>query len=354
MNNRKRIVHICSFDKFIKSFVEFNEAHCSEFEHEYFIIGYHSKYQLPAVGDFKVISAGLLGKLTYLLELSGTLKSANQIIVHGLFDTKLLMFLFTHTKFLHKTYWVMWGADLYVPVEKTFKQKFISKLRSFVCSRFGGVITYLQGDYVYAKERWNVKGRLLECIAYPSNIFKERLDGHSSKIFANDNKALSILVGNSADPSNNHFEIIDKLVTRIDKIEKVYAPLSYGNEANGELVIARGKAVLQEKFVPLTEFMPLNEYLSLLENVDIAIFNHKRQQAMGNTINLIGLGKTVYLRSDVTQWEFLKSLGLYILDVEQFDGTLLTPEQVERNKTIVKSYFSPENYRKQLLELYSV
>ena len=42
------------------------------------------------------------------------------------------------------------------------------------------------------------------------------------------------------------------------------------------------------KFKPLVDFMPFDEYLNLLAKVDIAIFNHKRQQAMGNTTILLG------------------------------------------------------------------
>jgi len=34
--------------------------------------------------------------------------------------------------------------------------------------------------------------------------------------------------------------------------------------------------------------MPLDEYLNLLAKIDIAIFNHKRKQAMGNITTLLG------------------------------------------------------------------
>jgi hypothetical protein len=34
--------------------------------------------------------------------------------------------------------------------------------------------------------------------------------------------------------------------------------------------------------------MPFDEYLNLLAKVDIVIFKHKRQQAMGNITTLLG------------------------------------------------------------------
>lgn len=41
--------------------------------------------------------------------------------------------------------------------------------------------------------------------------------------------------------------------------------------------------------------MPFEEYLGLLAKIDIAILNHKRQQAMGNITTLLGLGKKYIL-----------------------------------------------------------
>jgi len=46
--------------------------------------------------------------------------------------------------------------------------------------------------------------------------------------------------------------------------------------------------IFREKFKPLVDFIPFDEYLNLLAKVDIAIFNHKRQQTMGNITTLLG------------------------------------------------------------------
>lgn len=60
--------------------------------------------------------------------------------------------------------------------------------------------------------------------------------------------------------------------------------------------------------------MPFEDYLNLLSKVDVAIFNHKRQQGMGNTITLLGMGKKVYIRSDITTWNFCEEHGLKVFD----------------------------------------
>jgi hypothetical protein len=41
---------------------------------------------------------------------------------------------------------------------------------------------------------------------------------------------LSILLGNSADPSNNHVEALERLLPYRDQDIKIYAPLSYGDQ----------------------------------------------------------------------------------------------------------------------------
>jgi dTDP-N-acetylfucosamine:lipid II N-acetylfucosaminyltransferase len=60
--------------------------------------------------------------------------------------------------------------------------------------------------------------------------------------------------------------------------------------------------------------MSFSDYNDFLRKVDIAIFNHQRQQGMGNTIALLSLGKKVYIRSDATPWEYFNDMGMAIYD----------------------------------------
>ncbi len=100
--------------------------------------------------------------------------------------------------------------------------------------------------------------------------------------------------------------------------------------------------------------LSLDDYIKFQNTLDIAIFNHKRQQAMGNTISLLGMGKTVYLRSDVTHWSFLQSIGLTVYDIEKDAITKGTPELLENNKMRIKTYFSIENLTKQWSLIFEV
>lgn len=44
---------------------------------------------------------------------------------------------------------------------------------------------------------------------------------------------------------------------------------------------------------------------------------------MGNTITLLGLGKTVYMRSDTTQWQFFKEKEIVVGDVEAINNLVI-------------------------------
>lgn len=74
---------------------------------------------------------------------------------------------------------------------------------------------------------------------------------------------------------------------------------------------------------------------------------------MGNTITLLGLGKKVFMRSNVTQWDFFKSHGIAVYDIEAFALTDDEDIQIEENKLRVKSYFSEQTFLKQLREIFN-
>lgn len=164
---------------------------------------------------------------------------------------------------------------------------------------------------------------------------------------------INILVGNSADPSNNHLAIFDKLEAFKHEDIHIYAPLTYGNQKYAQEIIAEGQRRFGNKFEPLTEHLPFEQYLRFLGKIDIAIYNHRRQQAMGNTISLLGLGKKVYMRSDVTQWEFFKNYEIAVYDVDRFEITTGAEIHLEANKARVKNLFSEKTFIRQLNEIFN-
>jgi len=221
-------------------------------------------------------------------------------------------------------------------------------VRRFLISRFGNLITCIKGDAELARKWYGAKGRVWECFSYTSNIFVSLSDATHK-----DDNALNILVGNSANPSNNHQEIIDRLAPYCHRNIFVCAVLSYGGPEHADSVRKYGKEKIGNKFTSLDSLMPLKVYLEFLSKIDVAIFNHNRQQAMGNTIFLLGNGKKVFIRKDTTQWAFFVGLGVTVFDSETFDLDMALNTDTSHNNAIISSYFNVDNLRVQYRAIFA-
>ena len=335
----KQILHVMMVEKFIPSFIDIIDNHFSRARHKMVIINLSNievPHQFKEQDDLIWIT-----KKYQLLKLSYLLNTSNKIILHSLFYRSLIVLLFFQPWLIKKCYWVMWGGDFYFPeIQSWLKKQVIKRIRHFV--------TYLEGDFELVKKWYKAKGERHDCFMYPSNLFKAvpKLDK------GNSDSTINIMIGNSADPSNNHIEILEKVSKFKDKDIFIYAPLSYGDDTYAKLVAEKGKEMFGDKFIPLTEFMDTDKYIQFLNDIDIAIFAHKRQQAMGNTISLLGMGKKVYMRNDITPWTLFGEIGVKVFDFNSIDLASIKSEVMNENIKIIKSYFSKENYLNQLVKIF--
>lgn len=338
------ILHLCILEKFIAPFYLFLNDNLKEFEekHQFYINGKNSNFRIP-VGDNVIHAQSINPVLRYLL-LVVRLNRAEKIFLHGLFDLRILMFLSMQPWLLKKCYWVIWGGDLYsyLARPKNWQMFLAGILKKIIIKRIKHFVTQIHGDYELAKEWYGAEGCWHECFVYPSNLY------HELPVQATHHEGINILLGNSADPSNNHIEVLDKLRRYAKGGVRVYCPLSYGDQEYADKVSACGTENLGEKFVPLREFMSLEKYRDLLGKIDIAIFNHNRQQGMGNITTLLGMGKKVYLRKEITTWNFLQSLGITVFDVDSIEMTKIDKDTSIANIKIVQNYFSEANLVAQL------
>ncbi|MGI2072219.1 TDP-N-acetylfucosamine:lipid II N-acetylfucosaminyltransferase [Shewanella baltica] len=344
----KKILHIAGCDKFIPPYIQFVNENFNSEEHEFIINSGMASGELQSSSNIYLSGNSTFSKLKHYFHLLIKMHQADKVIVHALFNIKIVQILFFAPWLLKKCCWVIWGGDLYTyQLGKRNKKWQINEFfRRPVIKRIGHLVTYIEGDIALARKWYGATGKYQECLMYTSNLYKEY------EVSENKKTSINIQVGNSADPSNNHIEALEKLLPFKDEDICIFVPLSYGSKEYAKQVITQGKEWFGDKFKPLTEFMPFEEYLSFLGSIDIAIFNHKRQQAMGNTITLLGLGKTVYLRSDTSQWPFFETKGIKIGDVEMFNS--LERYETKENIKIVKEYFSQENYKNQLAKLFEI
>ncbi|TDX42941.1 4-alpha-L-fucosyltransferase (glycosyl transferase family 56) [Halanaerobium congolense] len=318
-------LHIMNDDKFIEPYIRFIEEYFYFQKHKFIILSKNNKnsYYNNKKNIFQYHS-----KKDYLKILKDLYLTDN-IFLHGLFNRNIFIILFTNPWLLKKCKWILWGGDLYSYKKRLKKRKLKSKIYNYmifyVIKNIEGIITYIKGDYKLAQQWYKTKANYYKCICYLSNIPSYNIPKTNFKINTHNKEHIFIQVGNSADPSNNHVEILDKIKENKNENEKIkiICPLSYGKEDQKKKVIKYGKKVFGKDFVPLTKFMDLKTYNKLLSNIDIAIFNHQRQQAMGNILTLLYLGKKVYIRDDIVTWDFMQENDIKVFSFNNSNNDLL-------------------------------
>lgn len=309
-------------------------------EHRYWLTGSAEKYPVETAENITLCGSTFKDKAAGYSKLVNELHSADKIILHGLFNIRVVVLLACMPWLHKKCYWVLWGGDLYVRRNgaRTLSWRIKEVFRTFFIKRLHAVITTVPGDYELVRKWYSTRAKYIPSLMYGSHVARD-LELQSTT----DKNLINIQVGNSADPENRHAEVFDKLDQLKEEVKfNVYCPLSYGNEEYAQAVIKEGVGLFRENFLPLTEFMSFDEYNRYMATIDVAIFNHRRQQAMGNIIGLLSMGKTVYLRPTETPYQFFKKLGITVFSSEAIDEGLKVLDETQKKKNIelVKSEFT--------------
>lgn len=321
-------------DKFIPDFIKFIDKNFNPQDHSFILFGDIKKFPVePRPG---IIYARRFRRITALIQMI----RAQRVILHGLYYKKFTRVLQFFPNLLKKCFWVIWGSDLYA-YQKHSRHDSYERARAKVIGKMGNFITHVHGDYLLAHEWYSASGHYHPCFAYPSNTFKELRLPPIHK------KHITILAGNSAAKSNEHEDLFEKLYPFRNENIVIICPLSYGDASNAQVISKLGNELFGDKFIPLLEMQPLEEYQKLLANVDIAIFAHKRQQAMGNTISLLGLGKKVYLRTNVTSWTVFADRNITTFDFDDFSYEPIEDSVARNNIEQIRFHFSESMLTKQ-------
>lgn len=163
-----------------------------------------------------------------------------------------------------------------------------------------------------------------------------------------------ILVGNSADPSNNHLDVFEWLSQGSrSEGQRIVVPLSYGgSEAYIEAVINSGKVLFGQCFHPILNFMPYERYLDIIGSCGFLVMGHLRQQGYGNILMALSTGVTVYLQPSTTVFKGLKRQGAIVKEIGVNSQRLEKISEIERMQNIDVCH---EHYGyKQSVELTSV
>lgn len=278
--------------------------------------------------------------LKYILEL---ISDYDCVILHSLNEFNSTLFISSREQ--NKFVGIFWGAELYtkeVFPDKEFLGELttsinLPKIKPTVSKKIRtGLSTLFRQDQALVKGSIKKAASKLSYFAVPYEeefvFFQNRkiipyyskfipftyyplefiLKGNEC-IHVNGN---DILIGNSANYTNNHLEAFYK----INKIgigsRKVILPLSYGDTQYGDYIHSIGVSVFGSDLISLRHFMPLEQYTLTLQRCGIVIMNHFRQQAIGNIVMMIWMGAKVYLNESNTFYHYLKRIGVIVFSID--------------------------------------
>lgn len=348
-------MHYVGYDpKFIPQQIAFLTSQFPAVDQVFFVQGAPNAYLKVAQQTVRH-----LGRRTWLEFLRQAL-SADRVIINGLFDPRIPLLLFPFPWIIRKSIWLPWGGDLYwhryrrpglrTDVLMWFRRRFIRKLL--------GIATMTRGDYELARDYYGTGARYIES---GPNVFSfECSDLDRIRAERAPKDYVAIQIGNSGDPTNEHFEALDWLATYRERNIRVYAPLSYGIREYIERVIEYGKNLFGDRFTALTELLPFETYNRYLSSLDVVVLNHRRQQGFGNAAISLYLGSKVYLRKEVTIWNYLScDIGCRIFDSSEigklsFDEFVrISDRDKEHNRQTVAMLFDREWQKRMWGRIYS-
>lgn len=342
------IVHMFPKSQFAEGFISFIRNHFDTKKHKV-ILYTNQRFELPTelyelefVTDYDEKSLFWLYK-----ELNG----ADKIIIHNLSMTfYVMLMIYLIPGIAKKATWLVWGGDLYCyrNRSKRVMDIFVEHMRKVIVSRLPYIATLTIGDYQLARKwyKTNAKNvRINYCDENEISILKDVQDMNLQK-----SDTINILLGNSATESNCHIDMLDVLSKFRNENICIYVPLSYGNMEYAKKVKMYGSKVFGNKIVYIEKFMERREYFSLLARMQVAIFNHDRQQALGNIFAMLYLGKKVYLRQGTAMWNEIKDVWKYhVFSTKEIENETLQElyeyDSIEqaRNVEIAERFYNVKN-----------
>lgn len=155
----------------------------------------------------------------------------------------------------------------------------------------------------------------------------------------------NVIIGNSGDPSNNHYEALLALKQyHFEPETKIILPFNYGGSKKyKEWVLGLANKLYPNQVYVLDRFLPLDEYINLVSRCKVAIFNHERQQASDNIFMQLLYGAKVYLSETSGTYIYLKELGFKVFPLQQGmggDNFDYSPEDILYNRRLLTKLYS--------------
>lgn len=377
-----KIVHICSDEKFIKlSYDQFEYLYPNQ--NQFYIYGSGdnvikyiklnpfvkyleiNQFFFESLNDSIVIFHSIPIFLTAYLKY---INSSNKVVwflfgfeTYGdsiLYSENLLLDKITLNHFKEKSKQFSFNDKLQhsiFPIIRKFKKNWRlskkeylqrkTKERLIQLKRVDYIGTSFEEERVLQSKILNFERPLFHFWYYPLELIIDP----GTKINFNKNK---ILIGHSGYPNGNHLDVFYKIKSLdLDK-KQIIVPLSYGDQEYINKITELNPLRLDNQQY-ITDFLKLKDYNILLNSVKIAIFNNRRQQAIGNIITLIYFGAKVFLSEKNTFYQYLKKIGIIVYSYEKdlnnaSINNIHNHQEIEYNRNILYKELNKKTLQEQL------
>jgi len=356
-------LHISHDDKFIDFFIRIQRKYFNDNLNKYLI--YSKTDHLKFVKSDDIIVFPLNSK-----EFSNILKDKRieRIYIH-FFSPKLSKLVLSLPKDI-PVYWLFWGSDgFYLPkiykknldtlTLEVIKKKYPQKILNFnplylhqtiinqykiinhlkAIKRVNYFCHYLEDDFEMIKSITGFNATMLE-FNYGSlyDISSENDKLSLAEIVHRD----SIMLGNSADESNNHISALHEIKNKKIEFDKIYCPLSYSGLKNYvKDVLQTGNILFGHRFIGMTTFLSKSDYDQIMRKCKYFIHNHKRSQAFGNIAWQLFAGGNVIMNNESSLTKYLRDNGAIIKTIDS-DGWDYTSLEKKNNSEIISKILSEE------------
>lgn len=302
-------------------------------------------------------------------KLAGDTSSYEKVFIHY-FTPLLYRWVATHE--FRELNWMVWGGDLYnlpsldrLCYEPVTLRKFVkdntsvqSKLydlkvwvtqnpfRKRAYSKVRNVLTWMREEYKFALEHLPLNAGH-KFFFYENQLPYHQLDSFIPGPKRNDR--LTLIVGNSGSPTNNHLDVIKFL-----EDNRIHAdlllPVSYGDAhyisfLKNNLKFSYGTVEFVERF------MPFEEYVGWLGSADGLVMNSLRPQGYGNILMMMYLGKPVYFNARNISLPDLSDAGLKWLPLEVLKSETSSTQNLPNREAMI-NFLSHERLRKEYRSLF--
>lgn len=254
--------------------------------------------------------------------------SQQRFFFHGQYNGWIWLALLGRQLRGSQIYWHIWGADFYETSEEVIYRWFY-QLRRLVQGSIQEVFA-TEGDANEYLQRYpNGKVSRLYFPAPPASaprVIREK---------ANKKQQLTILLGNSGDPSNRHLEGLTQICRLFGPLAKIVLPMGYPNNNENYIAKVERQALAifpANQVIVLRDKLNLADFQQLIASCDLGYFPFERQQGVGTLCLLINYHIPIVLNRKNRFWQDLVSEQLPVL----FDTDIITTTVIEETRRLMR------------------